>query len=135
MEQTLSVITLGVADIDRSCRFYEDGLGWQPRSKKGGLVYYQIGAIALALFPRVELAAYMGVEGEGAGYSGIALAHNVRGRDRVDAVMRQAEAAGAEILKPPQEVFWGGYAGCFADPDGYPWEVVWNPKWESYQVS
>lgn len=130
MEQRLSLVTLGVADLARSRRFYEDGLGW--RASGAGtaeVAFYQLGAVALALWGREELAADAGlpIAGPGGGFGGIALAHNVRTRDEVDAVLAQAEAAGARLLKPGTDAPWGGYTGYFADPDGHLWEVAWNP--------
>lgn len=128
MEQRISLITLGVADLERSRSFYER-LGWRrSMSKTEGIVFFQAGGIALALYPRAELARDANLAPEGRGFSGIALAWNARSRDEVDAVLAEAEAAGAAILKPAQEAFWGGYSGYFADPDQFPWEVAWNPS-------
>ena len=128
MEQRISLVTLGVADLERSSRFYER-LGWQRSvAKAEGVVFFQAGGMALALYPRLELAKDANVAADGQGFAGIALAYNARSRDEVDAVLREAEAAGATILKPAQEAFWGGYSGYFSDPDGFPWEVAWNPS-------
>lgn len=129
MEQRLSVVTLGVADLARSRRFYEEGLGWRRGNESDEVVFYQIGGAVLALFPRQTLAEDAHLVDEGHGFGGITLAYNARDREEVDAVLAEAAAAGAKILKPAQDVFWGGYAGYFADPDGYPWEVAWNPHW------
>jgi uncharacterized protein len=128
MEQRISLITLGVTDLERSQAFYER-LGWQ-RSMRGadGVVFFQTGGMALALYPRSELATDACVSPQGQGFPGFALAYNARGRAEVDAVLAEAQAAGATILKPAQEAFWGGYSGYFADPDGFPWEVAWNPS-------
>jgi catechol 2,3-dioxygenase-like lactoylglutathione lyase family enzyme len=128
MEQRVSLITLGVADIQRSSRFYEE-LGWRRcMARAEGVVFFQTGGMALALFPRHELAKDATVAPDGDGFCGMALAYNTRTREEVDAVLAEAEAAGAKLLKPAQEAFWGGYSGYFADPDGFPWEVAWNPS-------
>ena len=129
MEQRISVITLGVADLGRARRFYEDGLGWRPGNTHDEIVFYQAGGLVVALYPRAALAKDAGLADEGSGFGGIALAYNVARREDVDTVLAEAEAAGARILKPAQDAFWGGYSGCFADLDGHPWEVAWNPFW------
>ncbi|RZT19349.1 hypothetical protein EV589_3615 [Mycobacterium sp. BK558] len=128
MEQRISLITLGVDDLARARRFYEEGLGWQPRDAPEGVVFYQLPGIALALFGREDLAedAHHPVDGR---FSGITIAVNERSEADVDAVLAQAAAAGATILKPAERVFWGGYSGYFADPDGHVWEVALNPQW------
>jgi uncharacterized protein len=127
MEQRLSLITLGVGDLDRSRSFYEH-LGWKrANAATDGIVFFQAGGMALALYPRVELAKDATVSPDGHGFSGITLAYNTRTRGEVDSVLAQAEAAGAKLLKPAQDTFWGGYDGYFADPDGFLWEVAWNP--------
>jgi uncharacterized protein len=129
MEQRLSVVTLGVADLERARRFYEGGLGWGRGNDHPEIVFYQIGGSILALFSRRELAADAKLPAEGSGFGGVTLAYCARSREEVDAVLAEAAAAGATILKPAQDVFWGGYSGYFADPDGHPWEVAWNPEW------
>lgn len=129
MEQRLSVVTLGVADLERARRFYEEGLGWRRANRHAEVAFYQIGGAVLALYSRTALAEDAGVPDEGTGVGGIALAYNARTREAVDAVLQEAAAAGAKILKPAQDVFWGGYVGYFADPDGHVWEVAWNPEW------
>lgn len=128
MEQRISLITLGVDDLQRARTFYEQGLGWVPRAAPEGVVFYQLPGIALALFGRQDLAedAHHPVDGR---FSGITIAINQRTEADVDAVLAQAEAAGATILKPAERVFWGGYSGYFADPDGHVWEVALNPEW------
>lgn len=127
MEQRISIVTLGVSDLARSRGFYER-LGWRPAAVKSeGIVFFQAGGMALALYPRDELAKDANVAAEGHGFGGITLAYNARNREEVDAVLAEAQAAGAKILKPAQEAFWGGYSGYFADPDGFLWEVAWNP--------
>ena len=128
MEQRISLVTLGVADLERSSRFYER-LGWQRSAVKAeGVVFFQAGGMALALYPRWELAKDANVVADGQGFAGIALAYNARSRNEVDAVLAEAKAAGATILKTAEEAFCGGYSGYFSDPDGFPWEVAWNPS-------
>jgi catechol 2,3-dioxygenase-like lactoylglutathione lyase family enzyme len=129
MEQRISLVTLGVTDLERSRRFYEAGLGWRPGFANEEVAFFQAGGLVLALWSRAALAADAGLAGTERGVGGIALAHNVRTREEVDAVLAEAAAAGAAILRPAQEASWGGYTGYFADPDGHPWEVAWNPHW------
>jgi catechol 2,3-dioxygenase-like lactoylglutathione lyase family enzyme len=127
MEQRVSIVTLGVADLARSRKFYER-LGWRrSMAKADGIVFFQAGGMAVALYPRHELARDANVAADGHGFSGISLAYNARNRDEVDTVLAEAQAAGARLLKPAQDAFWGGYSGYFADPDGFLWEVGWNP--------
>lgn len=128
MEQRVSLITLGVAHLERSREFYER-LGWRrSMAKAQGIVFFQLGGVAFALFPRNELAKDANAPSDGQGFRGFSLAYNTRNREEVDLVLSQAEAAGAKILKPAEEAFWGGYSGYFADPDGFIWEVAWNPS-------
>jgi uncharacterized protein len=129
MEQRLSLITLGVADLERSRRFYEDGLGWRRGNDHPEVVFYQLGGMVLALWSRDALARDAHLPDAGSGFGGIALAYNARTREEVDAVLTEAAAAGANILKSAEDAFWGGYSGYFADPDGHAWEVAWNPDW------
>ena len=129
MEQRLSLVTLGVADLERSRRFYEDGLGWRRGNAHAEVVFFQLGGAILGLFARDALAADARLPAAGSGFGGITLAYNARTRAEVDAVLAEAQAAGARILKPAEDAFWGGYSGYFADPDGHPWEVAWNPEW------
>ncbi len=127
MEPRVSLITLGVADLARARAFYEK-LGFKASSVGGdGVVFFQIGALGLSLFPRESLACDAGVAPEGSGFRGITLAHNVRTREEVAAVIAEAVRAGATLVKPSEEAFWGGQSGYFADPDGHLWEVAWNP--------
>ena len=131
MEQRISVITLGVANLERSRQFYEQGLGWQASSRSNErITFFQAGGMVLALYSRTALAEDAHLANEGTGFGGIILAYNVRHRENVDAVLAEAQVAGATLLKAPEETHWGGYSGYFADPDGYPWEVAWNPYWE-----
>ncbi|MEZ5957850.1 MAG: VOC family protein [Hyphomonadaceae bacterium] len=127
MEPRVSLITLGVADLGRSRDFYEK-LGFKVSSLGGdGVVFFQIGALALSLFPRERLAEDAKVSGEGSGFRGFTLAHNVRTREEVANVIAEAVRAGATLVKASEEAFWGGQSGYFADPDGHLWEVAWNP--------
>ncbi len=128
MEQRLSLVTLGVADLARARAFYE-ALGWRTDSDPAqDVVFFQAGGMVVGLWDRGELATDSGAEDEG-GWGGITLAHNVRSPEEVDAVIREAAAAGAEIRREGAPTFWGGYSGLFADPDGHPWEVAHNPGW------
>jgi hypothetical protein len=129
MEQRVSLVTLGVADIERSRRFYEDGLGWKRGNKEESVVFFQLPGSILALWSRASLAEDAGLPEAGSGFGGIALAYNARSREDVDAVLSEAEAAGARIPKRAAETSWGGYSGYFLDPDGHVWEVAHNPFW------
>jgi uncharacterized protein len=129
MEQRLSLVTLGVADLERSRRFYEQGLGWKRGNDDAEVVFFQLGGLVLGLWGRGELAADARLPAAGSGFGGMVLAYNTRSKAEVDAVLAEAAAAGATILKPAEDAFWGGYTGYFADPDGHPWEVAWNPGW------
>jgi uncharacterized protein len=127
MEQRISLITLGVADLKRSREFYER-LGWKrSMTKAEGIVFFQVGGMGLALYPRSGLAEDANLAPEGHGFCGISLAYNTRSREEVDVILSQAQRAGARLLKPAQSAFWGGYSGYFADPDDFLWEVAWNP--------
>ena len=130
MEQRLSIVTLGVSDVGASRRFYER-LGWTA-SPVGDehIVFFQAGSIVFSLYSLEEMAKDLGLENGGSSCASIALAYNVRHKEDVDAVLAEAEQAGARLLKPAEEKFWGGYAGYFADPEGYAWEVAWNPAFE-----
>lgn len=133
MDQRVSLITLGVADLDRSRRFYEDGLGWKvSQMVEGQVVFYQLSnGLALGLFGRDDLIKDGQFDDEtGARFAGLTIAYNTRDEAEVDAVMAEAEKAGAVIQKPAEKVFWGGYSGYFRDPDGHAWEVAYNPFWE-----
>lgn len=129
MEPRISIITLGVADLERSYRFYKDGLGLPTTgSPEGGIIFFQTQGITLALYPYQDLADDISPEWNEprSKFSGITLAHNVRERAEVDEVLATAVAAGANIVKPAADTFWGGYSGYFTDPDGYLWEVAWG---------
>jgi len=128
MRQKISLITLGVNDLERSVRFYRDGLGWEPSSASAeDVVFFPMGGIVLSLYPREKLAEDATVDPQGSGFSGITLAYNTRSKEEVDEVLKTVEGLGAVVVKKAQDVFWGGYSGYFADPDGHLWEVAWNP--------
>ncbi len=128
MEQRVSLITLGVGDLRRAREFYE-GLGWTTRAgPDDDVVFFQAGGMVVALWGRDKLAEDSVVEDSG-GWGGITLAYNCRSPEEVDAVLREAETAGATITRPGGQTFWGGYSGVFVDPDGHAWEVAHNPHW------
>jgi catechol 2,3-dioxygenase-like lactoylglutathione lyase family enzyme len=128
VRQKLTLVTLGVKDLDASLNFYRDGLGWKPSSvSQNNIVFFDLGGVGLSLYPRNLLAEDATVSSEGTGFSGITLAHNAKSMEEVDATLQKAEQAGAKVIKKAQKVFWGGYSGYFSDPDGYLWEVAWNP--------
>jgi uncharacterized protein len=127
MEQRVSIVTLGVSDLERSRKFYER-LGWKKsKASNDDIVFFQAGGIVLALYSRSELAKDANLDAEGRGFGGATIAYNTRSREEVDRVLDEAAQAGAKILKPAVVASWGGYSGYFADPDGHPWEVAWNP--------
>ena len=128
MEQRVSLITLGVSDLAASRAFYE-ALGWRsPTDPADGVAFFQSGGMVIALWDREALAEDSGVADVG-GWGGVTLAHNVRSPAEVDAVIEEAERAGATIARRGAATFWGGYSGVFIDPDGHPWEVAHNPGW------
>ncbi len=136
MQQRLSLVTLGVSDLAKSRAFYENGLGWKPSqtASTDDVVFFQMGGMVLALYPKHLLAEDANLDAPdkngSAGFGGITLAYNADSKAAVNDVLALAEKAGAKILKPAQDVFWGGYSGYFADPDDYLWEVAWNPHFE-----
>lgn len=136
MQPRITVITLGVDDLDTALRFYRDGLGFPSEGIVG--VEFEYGAVAfialqpglrLALWPRRSIAHDTGLPQSPASSTEMTLGHNVASKIEVDAVMARVRVAGARIVKPAQETFWGGYSGYFQDPDGHLWEIVWNPQW------
>jgi uncharacterized glyoxalase superfamily protein PhnB len=135
MEQRLSLITLGVADVSRAQAFYE-ALGWKldagVNDESDHVAFFQAGGMIVALWDRAKLADDSGVE-DGGGWGGITLAYNVRSPEEVDAVIEEARAASATIPRAGAETFWGGYSGVFVDPDGHPWEVAHNPRWTVHE--
>lgn len=128
VDQRVSLITLGASDLGRARRFYE-ALGWSSdATPDDDVVFFQAGGMIIALWDRSQLAKDTAVSDAG-GWGGITLAHNVRSPQDVDAVLAEAQAAGADIRRPGAPTFWGGYSGVFADPDGHAWEVAHNPGW------
>lgn len=135
MKARLSVLTLGVDDLERAVAFYRDGLGWPTEGivgagfEHGAVAFFDLAhGLKLALFSRANLARDMGMPESGAAPSNLSLGHNVASKEEVDDAMEKAKLAGATILKPAQDTFWGGYAGYFQDLDGHVWEVVFNPE-------
>lgn len=127
MDQRVSVVTLGVRDLDRAVTFYQD-LGWQPAPAPEGVVFFQTGGLVVALWDRAALEVDSCAEDSG-GWGGVTLAYNVTSREDVDEVLEEAQAAGATIGRRGAGTFWGGYSGVFIDPEGHPWEVAHNPFW------
>lgn len=126
MEQRVSLITLGTRDMEGLAQFYE-ALGWARVDSPDGVIAFDLIGQTLGLYPLAALAEDIGVPEEALGRGAMALAHNVASKEDVAVVLRRAEAAGARVLKEAQDVFWGGYHGYFADPEGHIWEVAWNP--------
>ncbi|MEZ5410035.1 MAG: VOC family protein [Acidimicrobiales bacterium] len=127
MKQSVALITLGVADVERAATFYRS-LGWEPVLAVEGTVFYQANGVVVVLWDRALLAADMGIDDAGpGGWGGMALAHNVASQDEVDAIVERARAVGATVTREPAETFYGGYAGGFRDPDGHAWEIACNP--------
>lgn len=136
MKPVISVITLGVNDLETSLRFYRDGLGFPTEGivgkefEYGAVVFIQLQpGLRLALWPRDSIGHDTGLAVGPVSPTGMTLGHNVTTKSEVEAVLATATAAGANIIKPAHETFWGGYSGYFQDPDGHLWEVVWNPQW------
>jgi catechol 2,3-dioxygenase-like lactoylglutathione lyase family enzyme len=128
MEQRISLITLGVSDLDRARAFYE-ALGWEQVGDRSlDVAFFQAGGMALTLWGRDQLAQDSGVT-DGGGWGGVTLAYNVRSPEEVDSVLDEARAAGGKVTRPGGETFWGGYSAAFTDPDGHPWEIAHNPRW------
>lgn len=128
MEQRLSLVTLGVEDLERARDFYR-ALGWRESpAPADDVVFFQVGGMVVGLWGRAQLAEDSAV-GDTGGWGGVTLAYNTRNREEVDHVIDEARAAGATIGREPAETFWGGYSGVFIDPDGHPWEVAHNPGW------
>lgn len=126
--QRVTLITLGVADLAAAIAFYER-LGWRQHGRQEGVAFFQLNGLALALFGLADLAADQGRAGATLGTGAVTLAQNFATEAEVDAAFTQALAAGATALKGPEKVFWGGYSGYWADPDGHVWEVAMNPFW------
>jgi predicted lactoylglutathione lyase len=130
MEQRISMVTLGVKDLAASRRFYVGALGWQPVLENKEIIFFQTGGMVFALFLRDKLAEDFQADPGTFGRAPMTLAHNVGKKEEVDPLISRAAASGAKILKPAQEASWGGYSGYFADPDGFAWEIAWNPSWQ-----
>jgi catechol 2,3-dioxygenase-like lactoylglutathione lyase family enzyme len=135
MKPRISLLTLGVDDLERSLRFYRDGLGLETPGiighefEQGSVAFFQLqSGLTLALWPRKSLAWDSGLQQTPPSSTDFSIGHNVNSRTEVDDVMTEAERAGARVVKPAQETFWGGYAGYFTDPDGHLWEIAWNPQ-------
>ena len=135
MKPRISVITLGVGDLERALRFYRDGLGLPTQGiigqefEHGAVAFFDLASgLKLAIWAQDDIAFDTGLAREPVSSTAMTLGHNVRERHEVDAIMASAEGAGAAIIKPAHDTFWGGYAGYFRDPDGHLWEVVWNPQ-------
>jgi uncharacterized protein len=136
MKPRLTVLTLGVDDLERAVAFYRDGLGFPTEGivgrefEHGAVAFFDLeSGLKLALWPRTSIAHDTGLAERERAATELTLGHNVESRAAVDAVMADAERAGARVVKPAGETFWGGYSGYFQDPDGHLWEVVWNPQW------
>jgi uncharacterized protein len=128
MNQHLHLVTLGVRDLDVSRKFYTEILGWKPSAASSeDVAFFQAGGVVLALFSMQSLAEDALIPSEGSGFSGFTLAYNARSELEVDQIIRDLDAKGVKIAKEPQKVFWGGYSSYFVDPDGYHWEVAYNP--------
>jgi catechol 2,3-dioxygenase-like lactoylglutathione lyase family enzyme len=137
MKPRITVITLGVDDLERSLKFYRDGLALPTQGiigaefEHGAVAFFDLQAgLKLAIWPRRSIAHDTNIPRTAPSATEFTIGHNVRTKDEVDAVMDQAKRAGARIIKPARDTFWGGYAGYFQDPDGHLWEIVWNPQWE-----
>lgn len=129
MDQRISAVTLGVKDLALSKKFYVDALGWKPVFENDEIIFFQTGGTVFALFLRDRLAEDFGANPKSFGTAPISLGYNVRAKSEVDPLMQRAHSAGGTILRPASEKSWGGYSGYFADPDGFAWEVAWNPAW------
>lgn len=126
----MSLVTLGVADLERAVAFYRDVVGWEPSSLQEDVAFFDLGGMILGLWPHRQLAADEGLAGQDVGsYHGFSLAYNARSHEEVDAIFARLAERGARIAKVPLETDWGGYSGYFADPDDHFWEVAWNPFW------
>lgn len=136
MKPRISLLTLGVNDLNKAVEFYRDGLGFETEGiigkefEHGAVAFFDLNAgLKLALWPRKSIAHDTGLPEAGISSTELTIGHNVGSKAEVDAVLAQARAAGADIVKPAADTFWGGYAGYFQDPDGHLWEVAWNPQW------
>lgn len=137
MKPRITVLTIGVDDLERSLKFYRDGLGLKTKGivgqefEYGAVVFFDLrDDFKLALYPRESLAKDAGIRKSPPSPTELSIGHNVNSQEEVDAVMAQAKKAGATIIKPAQKTFWGGYSGYFQDPDGHLWEIAWYSKWK-----
>lgn len=128
MEPRISLITLGVSDLERATRFYEECLGLPRIPTPPEITFFELGTVWLALWARESLAEDVGVSADGSGFRGFTLAHNVRSPEEVDALLSHVARYGGEVVKPGHSTDWGGYTGYFRDPDGFFWEVAHNPQ-------
>ena len=136
MKPRITLVTLGVDDLERSLRFYRDGLGFPTEGivgtefEHGAVAFFELQAgLKLALWPRKSIAHDTKLTLAAPSATEFTIGHNVGSKSEVDAVMDQAKRAGATVVRPAGDTFWGGYAGCFQDPDGHVWEIAWNPQW------
>lgn len=129
MEPRISLVTLGVNDLARAKAFYEEVVGWKAAEGPPGIVFFDLGGLIFSLYPHDQLVKDHGGSAETHSSSGFAIAHNARSREEVDAIFASLKQKGATIVKEPEDVFWGGYSGYFADLDGHKWEVAFNPFW------
>ena len=127
MKPHITIVILGVENLQRSIAFYEDGLGFPRMNDSEDIAFFKLEGILFGLYPRDKLAEDITISPEGSGFQGFTLAHNVASPEEVDKTLAEAVAAGAELVKPGQKVFWGGYSGYFKDPDSFYWEVAHNP--------
>ena len=128
MNQRLHLVTLGVRDFEKSKKFYEETLGWKPASASNDdVAFFQAGGVVFAIYPREKLAEDALTSAMGSGFAGFTLAHNAKSESEVDEIIADLNSKGVKVVKEPQKVFWGGYSSYFADPDGYLWEVAYNP--------
>ncbi|MBT8220542.1 MAG: VOC family protein [Bacteroidia bacterium] len=128
MEQRVTIIGLGVNDLQASTKFYTETFGWtMSENSTDDITFIQLNGILLSLYPREKLAKDATVTPEGSGFRGVTLAHNARSKKEVDQIFSDLKNKGVRIVKPPEEVFWGGYSGYIADPDGHLWEIAYNP--------
>jgi uncharacterized protein len=129
MEPKINLVTLGVADFSRSLAFYRDGLGWKAKVQ-GDIAFFQMNSVIFSIYPRAALAKDANVPEEKMRGSGMVLAYNTENEKEVDEIIKNAEKIGAKIVQPPSKAEWGGYHGYFSDPDGYLWEIAYNPFWK-----
>lgn len=128
MEPRITMISLGVEDLEKATIFYENTLGWEKtEASNDSISFFRLNGILLGLYGWEPLAEDAGISAEGLGFRGVAIAHNTRSKEEVDGIFAALAEKGVTIVKPPEEVFWGGYSGYFSDPDGHLWEVAWNP--------